>query len=223
LSDLLAAVGVLAAAACAAVAILLPPGRLRAAAMLAALALFPLLILGDQWHSPQIVDLRHSPARLIGLAALALAASAALAYAFTRWPIVLPLAIVAVLPFRVPLHAGGDTANLLVPLYVVIAGGVLAVAARAGGAGGGVSRGRGVMFFAQITRREKGSPRRKTQQPEETPPPPPGPARQAVLAAFVALLVHTMAYAGFYEDPITWVLLAAAASLAAAAPVRRPA
>ena len=43
-----------------------------------------------------------------------------------------------------------------------------------------------------------------------------------MLAAFVALLVHTMAYAGFYEDPITWVLLAAGASLAAA-PVRDPA
>jgi O-antigen ligase len=41
-------------------------------------------------------------------------------------------------------------------------------------------------------------------------------ARSAVLATFVALLVHTMAYAGFFEDPITWVLLAAAASLAAA-------
>jgi len=46
--------------------------------------------------------------------------------------------------------------------------------------------------------------------------------RAAVLAAFVALLVHTMAYAGFFEDPITWVLLAVAASLAAPA-VRRPA
>jgi O-antigen ligase len=45
------------------------------------------------------------------------------------------------------------------------------------------------------------------------------PARAAVLATFVALLVHTMAYAGFYEDPITWVLLAVGASLAVA-PVR---
>ena len=36
-----------------------------------------------------------------------------------------------------------------------------------------------------------------------------------MLAAFVALLVHTMAYAGFFEDPITWVLLAVGASLAA--------
>ena len=47
----------------------------------------------------------------------------ALALAFRRWQLLLPLAIVATLPFRVPLHAGGDTANLLVPLYVVIAGG----------------------------------------------------------------------------------------------------
>ena len=55
--------------------------------------------------------------------------------------------------------------------------------------------------------------------------PPTGPARQqpiaraAILATFTALLVHTMAYAGFFEDPITWVLLAAGASLAAAANV----
>ncbi|HEU4599782.1 MAG TPA: O-antigen ligase family protein, partial [Solirubrobacterales bacterium] len=40
-------------------------------------------------------------------------------------------------------------------------------------------------------------------------------ARAAVLAAFVALVVHTLAYAGFFEDPITWVLLAVGASLAA--------
>jgi O-antigen ligase len=46
------------------------------------------------------------------------------------------------------------------------------------------------------------------------------PARAAVLAAFVALLVHTMAYAGFFEDPITWVLLAVGASLAVAPAVR---
>jgi O-antigen ligase len=40
-------------------------------------------------------------------------------------------------------------------------------------------------------------------------------ARAAVLAAFVALLVHTMAYAGFFQDPITYVLLAVGASLRA--------
>ena len=44
----------------------------------------------------------------------------------------------------------------------------------------------------------------------------PTPGRAAALAAFVALLVHTMAYAGFFEDPIAWVLLAVGASLASA-------
>jgi O-antigen ligase len=130
LSDFLAAVGVLAAAGSAAATILLPAGRARSAAMLAALTLFPILILGDQWHSPQIVDLRDTPARLVGLGAAALAATAALAAIFRRWPTLLPLAIVAALPFRIPLHAGGDTANLLVPLYVVIAAGVLSASLR---------------------------------------------------------------------------------------------
>ncbi|HXV06017.1 MAG TPA: O-antigen ligase family protein [Solirubrobacterales bacterium] len=130
MSDVLNAAGVLLAAAAGAAAILLPPGRLRAAAMLLALVLFPALILGDRWHSHQIVDLRDHPARLAGLGAAALVAGAALAAAFRRWPRLLPLAIVFALPFRVPLHAGGDTANLLVPLYLVIAGGVLALAVR---------------------------------------------------------------------------------------------
>ncbi len=125
MSDFLAAFGVLLAAIAAAAAILLPAGRIRSLAMLAALVLFPILILGDQWHSQQIADLRDHPSRLAALGALALVATAALAYAFRRWPTLLPLAIVAALPFRVPLNAGGDTANLLVPLYLVIAGGVL--------------------------------------------------------------------------------------------------
>ena len=157
MSDLLAGAGLLIAAAAAAAAILLPPGRARSVAMLTALVLFPTLILGDQWHTRAIADLRDDSARLLALAALGLLASAALAFTFRRWPLLLPLAIVAALPFRVPLHAGGDTANLLVPLYLVIAGGVLATAwtslatgrgprkpgeanPAAGGVGGGGSR-----------------------------------------------------------------------------------
>lgn len=130
MSGLLAGAGVLVAAAGAGGAILLPAGRLRSLAMLTALVLFPVLILGDQWHSHQIADLRHSTGRLVALGLVGAAATAALAYVFSRWPVLLPLAIVAALPFRVPLHAGGDTANLLVPLYLVIAGGVLAVTFR---------------------------------------------------------------------------------------------
>jgi hypothetical protein len=142
---ILSALGVLVASGSAAAAMLLPPGRARSAVMLAALALFPVLILGDQWHSPQIADLRNSAARLAVLGLAALAAASALAAVFHRWPLLLPLAIVFALPFRVPLHAGGDTANLLVPLYLVIAGGVLSAGwrtwasgvPRAGGTAGG--------------------------------------------------------------------------------------
>jgi O-antigen ligase len=140
LSDILAAAGVLIAAGAAAASILLPPGRRRSAAMLLALILFPLLILGDQWHSAQIVDLRDDSARLAALALAAIAAIAIITAVFRRWPILLPLAVVVVLPFRIPLHAGGDTANLLVPLYLVIAGGVLSAVLGTWQEGRGVPR-----------------------------------------------------------------------------------
>ena len=45
----------------------------------------------------------------------------------------------------------------------------------------------------------------------------PDPARVAVAAAFAALLFHTLLYADFLEDPITWTLLAIGVALA-----RRP-
>ena len=124
----LAGAGVIAAAAAAAAAIMLVPSRARSIAMLAALGLLPVLIAGDQWHSAAISDLRHSPSRLLALALLGAVAVAALAVLFGRRPRLLPLAIVAALPFRIPLHAGGDQANLLVPIYLVIAGGVVATA-----------------------------------------------------------------------------------------------
>ncbi|MGD9735485.1 MAG: O-antigen ligase family protein [Solirubrobacterales bacterium] len=130
MSDLLAGAGVVLAALASAAAILLPPSRSRSAAMIGALVLCPLLILGDQWHSHQIADLRDSTGRVVALLAVGAVAVAALAAIFRRWPWLVPLAIVAALPFRVPLHSGGDTANLLVPLYLVIAAAVLATALR---------------------------------------------------------------------------------------------
>ena len=144
---IVSALGVLAAAGAGGASIVLPAGRARAAAMLLALVLFPALILGDQWHSTQVVDLRDHTSRMIALGVVGSLGAIALAVVFRRWPILLPLTIVAALPFRVPLHAGGDTANLLIPLYVVIAGGVLASvsrmwaadAPRAGGVVGGTA------------------------------------------------------------------------------------
>lgn len=130
MSDVLAGIGLVAAAGASGAAILLAPGRLRALLMVMAMVLFPVLIAGDQWHAAQIVDLRHDQARIAELLVLAGAAIAVLTYLFRRWPILLPLAIVAAIPFRVPLHAGGDTANLLVPLYLVIAAAVVATLLR---------------------------------------------------------------------------------------------
>jgi len=181
-SDLLAGAGVLLAAAASAGTILLPAGRLRSIAMLVALVLFPALILGDQWHSHQIVDLRDDPSRLVALGALAIAASVALAYAFRRWPMLMPLAIVAALPFRVPLHAGGDTANLLVPLYLVIAGGVLSAAFGEWQERGGVDLGAG--FFAGRRSSLDESAVRKTGRRTQIDPPTLLPY---VLAGFVLL------------------------------------
>jgi len=130
LSDVLAGVGLVLAAAASGAAILLPPGRPRALLMVAAMVLFPVLILGDQWHAPQIVDLRENESRIGELLLIAFVVVGGLTYVFRRWPIVLPLAIVFAIPFRVPLHAGGDTANLLVPLYLVIAAAVVATLLR---------------------------------------------------------------------------------------------
>jgi O-antigen ligase len=40
------------------------------------------------------------------------------------------------------------------------------------------------------------------------------PARAGIAAAFLALVFHTMLYADFLEDPVTWALLAVGAALA---------
>ena len=126
MSDFLSGAGVVIAAACAAASILLPAGRTRSLAMLTALVLFPLLILGDQWHTHRIVELRHHEAKAAAEIVVGAAIVIALASVFCRWPALMPLAIIGTLPFRVPLQSGGEAANLLVPLYVVIAAGVLA-------------------------------------------------------------------------------------------------
>jgi O-antigen ligase len=122
------AIGAVAAAGAVVGAFVLPSPRARAAAVLVALALIPALLLADLWDSPQVSDFRESPARAAAAAAAALVLAAALAALFVRRPEAFPILAVAALPFRVPIEAGGETANLLVPLYVVVAGGGLAYA-----------------------------------------------------------------------------------------------
>jgi putative inorganic carbon (hco3(-)) transporter len=63
-------------------------------------------------------------------AAIGLVVVAGLAWLMLRRPEALPLLAVAALPFRVPVSVGDSAANLLVPLYVVIAAGCVAYAWR---------------------------------------------------------------------------------------------
>jgi O-antigen ligase len=127
MGDFLAGAGLFLAVFAAAAGMLWEPSPRRSTAMLIALALIPALILGDQWHSAEVSDLRNHLARFAALGVAAAVAVAALTVLFSRRPILLPLAVIAAVPFRIPIHAGGQEANLLIPLYLVIAGGVLAV------------------------------------------------------------------------------------------------
>ena len=107
MGDFLAGAGLFAAVLAVSAAMLIRPSPRRSAAMLLALALIPVLILSDQWKSTEVVDLRDHAERLVALGLLAIVIVAALTIAFRRQRVLLPLAIVAALPFRVPLHAGG--------------------------------------------------------------------------------------------------------------------
>ncbi len=123
-------VGALALCALAAGALLLTRRRDRAASMVLTLILAAILIAADNWDTARFEDLRSSPIAVVGLL-MALAAIVAVGSAFLRWPAAFVLIAIAALPFRVPVELGGETSNLLVPLYVVLAAGAAAVAVRA--------------------------------------------------------------------------------------------
>lgn len=68
-----------------------------------------------------------------GVAALVvgIAAAGAGAFAFVRWPSVVPVALLLAAPFRIPIELGSQDAFLLLPLYVVLAAASLALFYRA--------------------------------------------------------------------------------------------
>jgi O-antigen ligase len=120
--------GAVVACAAAGGALLLPQARGRALAALLALALTPVLLVGELWDSPQVVHLRSRPTFLAAGVVAVTVLVIGLAALLRRHPWLLPPLAVFTLPFRIPLESGGQSANLLVPLYVVVAGGVLAYA-----------------------------------------------------------------------------------------------
>jgi O-antigen ligase len=126
--DVAQTAGVIAAALLAAVVLLHRSPRGRAAAMLAALVLTPVLLVANIWSTPQFEPLRERPLLALGAGVAGIVVLALAAFAIHRRPHLLALGAAAALPFRVPIDSGGDTANLLVPLYLVIAAGALAYA-----------------------------------------------------------------------------------------------
>jgi O-antigen ligase len=128
LGDVAQTAGVIAAALCAMAAICAPGPKARAVAVLGALGLAALLLAGHVWGSPQVEELRDRPVVLAAALGVGVVVLLAGAWVIDRRPEILPLAVAFALPFRVPIEAGGDTANLLVPLYLVIAAGALAYA-----------------------------------------------------------------------------------------------
>jgi O-antigen ligase len=126
LSDGVLVAGMVVAAALAAWTVLGRTVRSRAWAMLGALVLTPVLLVAEIWNSPQLESVRDRGALALVAAGIGLAAMGVLAALFARRPGVLAVAALAALPFRVPVESGGSTANLLVPLYVVIGAGALA-------------------------------------------------------------------------------------------------
>jgi hypothetical protein len=73
--------------------------------------------------------LLHDPAG-IALIATGVAAAIAIAVPLVRYPAAVPVVLLAVAPFRVPVQLGDEEAFLLLPLYLVIAAAVLALAYR---------------------------------------------------------------------------------------------
>src|SRR3954463_8287273 len=125
-SDGVLIAGMVVAAALAAGAVLGRTVRGRAYAMLGALLLTPVLLVGEIWHSPQLDSVRERTAIAGAAASAGVVLLAALAWLFSRRPGVFGVLALVALPFRVPVQAGGTTTNLLVPLYVVIGAGALA-------------------------------------------------------------------------------------------------
>jgi O-antigen ligase/polysaccharide polymerase Wzy-like membrane protein len=82
-------------------------------------------LVGDE----DVEILLHDPAG-VALIVVGVVAAIVLAVPLARYPGVVPVALLAVAPFRVPVQLGEEEAFLLLPLYLVIAAAVLALAYR---------------------------------------------------------------------------------------------
>jgi O-antigen ligase len=122
--------GIVLAAAMAAATLVDPHPRRRTAWMGMSLALAAVILVGHIDDTEQFRSLSDRPLRFAGLCVAGVLTVMLLAIVFAGRPATFPLLVAGVLPFRVPIEAAGQTANLLVPLYLVIAAGCAAYAWR---------------------------------------------------------------------------------------------
>lgn len=106
--------------------IVAPTARVRAWLMLVSIVLAPALLLAHVAAADQLEGISGRTELLVVAAVAGVAAALLLAWWFRRVPAAFPIAVVATLPFRIPLSIGGATASLLLPLYLVVAGGAIA-------------------------------------------------------------------------------------------------
>lgn len=115
--------GIVLAAVTAAATLVDPDARRRTVWMGMSLVLAAVILIGHIDDTEQFRSLTDRPLRFAGLCVAGVLTVVLLAIVLTRRPVAFPLLVVGALPFRVPIEAAGQTANLLVPLYLVIAGG----------------------------------------------------------------------------------------------------
>jgi outer membrane protein assembly factor BamB len=113
-----------------AVLVLLPRGRVAPLVGFVLLGLATSLI-GWSLVGDEDVKLLFTDPAGIGLVVVGTATAILLALPLARYPTVVPVALVAVAPFRIPVGLGDQDAFLLLPLYLVLASSVLAFAYRA--------------------------------------------------------------------------------------------
>ncbi|MEI7889438.1 MAG: O-antigen ligase family protein [Actinomycetes bacterium] len=126
LSGPISTAGVLIVTTIGAAALVVGHERLRGILALTALALAPGLLILDLSDSPQLSFIHSSPLSAIGLGVVGLGVIAGLALVLQKSSRAFPILVALALPFRLPIQVGGDTANLLLPLYLVVAAGAVA-------------------------------------------------------------------------------------------------
>jgi putative inorganic carbon (HCO3(-)) transporter len=126
LADAPSKLGIVLAAGTAAATLVDRDARRRTLWMGMSLVLATVILVGHIESTDQFRSLTDRPLRFAGLCVAGVLIVGMLTTQFLRRPQAFAVLVVAVLPFRVPIEAAGQTANLLVPLYLVIAGGVAA-------------------------------------------------------------------------------------------------